>query len=448
MKYKNHIFVVDTSALLFDPSSLTFFSGNTLVIPVSVLEELDKHKDRLDQVGTNGRIVIRKLHELKKLGTLSKGVLDPESNVTVRLFEEQLEDMPESLKSDLADNRILSVAMTLLKTKKNAGKVHLITNDSNLGLKAAAFNIHSFEFQPESIYVKTEYPGYREIEESEDLVINKLYKTKIKAPESLDAQENEYFLIKNSASGQSILCVNKKGYIQKINNDLKVYDIKPLNYEQRFAMDLLMDPDIKLVTLTGLAGSGKTLLSVAAGLAQCIEENAIYDRLVISRSLVVLSGKDKLGFLKGSLKEKLDPYLLPLKDAVDQVVGEGSGGFEYLTATTVEEPNGKVKQTKPKIEIEPLQYIRGRTLRNAFFIIDEAQNLTKQEVKAIISRAGEGSKIILLGDTHQIDNPYLSKTTNGLAQVVEGFKGSRIAGHVSLREGVRSELATEAAERL
>ena len=449
MKYKNHTFVLDTSALLFDTQSLTHFSGNKVVIPVSVLEELDKHKDRLDEVGFNGRVVIRKLHELKKLGNLSKGVLDPESKVTVQLFEEGQAVIPDSLNPDLNDNRILSVAISLSKLKKNKGKIHLVTNDSNLGLKASAFGINSFEFQPTSIYVKSdEYTGYREVEESEDLIINDLYKrgAAIPVPHELkDLNENEYLNIKNSATNQSCLAVYRNGYIRQVNNR-KVYNITPLNSEQRFALDLLVDPEIKLVTLTGLAGSGKTLLSVAAGLFQCIEEDPTYDRLVISRSLVVMSGKDKLGFLKGSLKEKLDPYLLPLKDAVDQVIGEGSKGYEYLTATTDGPDNSRSR--KPKIEIEPLQYIRGRTLRNVYFIIDEAQNLTKQEVKTIISRAGEGTKIILLGDVDQIDNTYLSKQTNGLTQVIESFKDSKIAGHISLRDGVRSDLATEAAERL
>ena len=226
-------------------------------------------------------------------------------------------------------------------------------------------------------------------------------------------------------------------------------NFKPLNNEQKFAIDLLLDPKIKLVTLTGLAGSGKTLISVAAGLAQTLEHPQEYDRLVISRSLVLLSGKDKLGFLKGGVQEKLAPYLLPLKDAIDQLMPD-SDAFDYLTATNFNDPdsNGSSSKSKPKIEIEPLQYIRGRSLRDVYFIIDESQNLTLNEVKTIVSRAGEGTKIILLGDLHQIDNPYISKSTNGLAQVIERFKDSKIAGHISLREGVRSALATEAAEKL
>jgi PhoH-like ATPase len=181
---------------------------------------------------------------------------------------------------------------------------------------------------------------------------------------------------------------------------------------------------------------------------QCLDsKDKLYEKIVVSRSLVLLSGKDKLGFLKGGIKEKLDPYLLPLKDAVDQVVGADAMAFDYLTATTVGSPENS-KPSKPKIEIEPLQYIRGRNLKDVFFIVDEVQNLTLMEVKTIVSRIGEGSKIVLLGDVDQIDNPYLSKYTNGISQVIERFKDSKIAAHISLKDGVRSQLASEAAERL
>ena len=447
MSYKNNYYILDTSALMFDPTALTYFTEGNIYIPVSVLEELDKHKDRLDEVGVNARTVNRRLHDLKKLGNLNIGVIDPESKVKIKVIAENLKDVPPSLDQNLNDNRILSVCLTLAQSKGKKNKIHLVTNDLNLGLKAEAYGIKSFEFQPECKYTRTDYKGYREIEESEDLIIEDIYKNKkIECPARLEAIENEHFIIKNKTSKQSILTTYRKGFLYKME-EIKCYNnIKPLNNEQKFAMSLLLNPNIKLVTLTGLAGSGKTLLSVACGLYQCIEpKNKEYEKLVISRSLVLLSGKDKLGFLKGSLKEKLDPYMLPLKDAVDQVLGDDAEGFEYLTASMNTDSNKKIA---PKIEIEPLQYIRGRSLRNIYFIIDESQNLSLAEVKSIVSRAGENCKVVLLGDTHQIDNPYLSKYTNGLAQVIERFKGSEIAGHVALREGVRSQLATESANRL
>lgn len=449
MKIKNGHFVIDTSALLFDPASLTFFPKSHVYIPVSVLQELDGHKDRLDEVGSNARTVNRTLYDLKKVGDLNKGVKCPDKDVIVHVVPEELDDIPVSLSKESPDNRILSVCITLLKDEKLKDKVYLITNDLNLGLKAEAYGIKNFAFQPEAKYVKTEYKGYREIEDAEDLVIDDLYQKKsLSCPKRLSALENEYFIIKNKMSKQSAMCVHREGKLLLIDNDISCMGIKPLNSEQMFALDLLLDPDIKLVTLTGLAGSGKTLLSIAAGLHQCTGMKGEYERMMISRSLVLLSGKDKLGYLKGGIKEKLEPYLLPLKDAIDQVMGEDNLAFEYLTGSISDNPDKNVNKKQPKIEIEPLQYIRGRSLRNVFFIIDEAQNLTLSEVKTIISRAGEGAKIVLLGDTHQIDNPYLTKHTNGIAQVIERFKESKIAGHISLREGVRSELATEAAERL
>lgn len=445
-KNKVHYYILDTSALLFDPASLISYPESLVIIPVSVLEELDKHKDRQDEVGKNARTVNRKLYELKSSGDLSKGVLDTESRVTVQIFPENIEDIPTSLNKDIADNKILSVCFTVGKTLRGSKKkITLVTNDLNLGLKAEAYGIKTEAFVSAEIFKPSGYKGHRLLEEDSDLSIDHIYQYGyIDCPKRLKLNNNEYCLITNKAKGkQSVRVKYLKGKLYRLPNDYNAFGIEPRNNEQDYALDLLLDPEIKLVTLTGLAGSGKTLLSVAAGLKQTLEkDDKLYDRLLISRSLVVLSGKDRLGYLKGGLKEKLDPYLLPLKDAIDQVVGENSG-FDYLTLTS-DSPNGR----KPKIEIEALQYIRGRSLRGVYFIVDEAQNLTLAELKAIISRMGEGSKIVLLGDLEQIDNQYLTPQTSGLAQVIEKFKDSEIAGHVQLIEGVRSKLATEAAERL
>lgn len=445
-KNKNKYFVIDTSSLLFDPTALTHFSNNTVVIPISVIQELDNHKDRDDLVGFNARLIIRRLNELKKKGDLSAGVLDELSNVTVRIVSENLADIPDSLDKNMVDDRILSVCFTLRKNSKIKDNVYLVTNDLNLGLKATPYGINSFEFEPKEKYVSTNFLGHRIVDEDNDLIISDIYKKgTVIAPERLNAIENEFILIKNKTTSQSIRCVVKDGHLVRLNDDLKIHNIEDLNNEQFYAINLLMDPKISLVTLTGLAGTGKTLLACAAALDQVVGKSKNYDKIVISRSLTVMSGKEKLGFLKGSLREKLDPYLLPLKDAIDQVLGEKSGGFEYLTDTTLGTGN---TPNKPKIEIEPLQYIRGRSLRNVFFIVDEAQNLTLSEIKTIVSRMGEGSKIVLLGDLDQIDNPYVNSHTNGLAQLVEKFKGSKLAGHITLQEGVRSDLASEAAKRL
>lgn len=443
---KKNYYVLDTSSLLFDPASLTHFSGHNVIIPVSVLQELDKHKDRLDEVGSNARTVNRKLYELKKFGNLYDGVEEPDSKVFIKIAQEVITDVPHSLDASENDNKILSVCLTLSKIKNRKNRIYLVTNDLNLGLKSEAYEIKSLEFKPEEKYKKTEYCGYREVEEADDLIINDLYTSKqIICPIRLDAIENEYFIIKNKISNKSALAIYKRGNLNLFETPHCYSNIKPLNVEQKFAMDLLLNPDIKLVTLTGCAGTGKTILSIAAGLYQCIEpRNKKYEKLMLSRSLTVLSGKDRIGFLKGDLKNKLEPFLLGYKDAIDQVIGQDSQGFEYLTASM---DNNK-KGFTPKIEIEPLSYIRGRSLRDSYFIIDEGQNTTISELKTIISRAAEGCKIVILGDIMQIDSPYLSKYTNGLSQVVERFKGSNIAGHITLKEGVRSQLSAEAAERL
>lgn len=444
--YKGHYFVIDTSALLFDPTALTYFDGGTVLISVSVVQELDKHKDRSDHIGAIARSINRQLYELKKIGNLTTGV--KKDGVTIKIIQENLDDIPNTLDRHSMDDKILSVCFTLLKQKTKKNKVHLVTNDLNLSLKAAAYDIDSFDFQPETRYLEPEYKGFRNID-SVEVDTQKFYKDrKIVCPDKLNPAENEFFYFTNpTTKGGLFRSIYREGFLHKLDDNVRCYKIKPLNNEQLYAMSLLLDPTIKLVTLTGYAGTGKTLISIAAGLVQCIEPDyRKYEKLIISRSLTVLAGKDKLGFLPGSLKEKLDPYLIPLRDAVDFVLGEKANALDYLTATATG-PNMNI-HNKPKVEIEPLQYIKGRTLRNSFFIVDEAQNLSLAEVKTIISRIGEDSKIILLGDADQIDNPYLNKINNGLSQVIEKFKGCKIYGHVDLKEGVRSALATEAAERL
>ena len=448
--YKGHHFVIDTSALLFDPGSLTYFKNSTVHLPVSVIQELDKHKDRLDHIGAIARSVNRKLYNFKKLGSLSTGVKCEATGVTIKVVQEVLSDVPSSLDKNLPDDRILSVCLTLSKNSTKKNKVHLITNDLNLSLKADAYNIDSFEFQPESKYLESTYTGFKDITwEDNSAEIQEFYETKkVVLPNNLEMESNEFLRVRDTKGNVIIKAVHCDGKLYPLDEKiLKFYKIKPLNDEQLFAMQLLINPKVKIVTLTGGAGTGKTILSAAAGLYQSIEpEHRNYEKLILSRSLVVLSGKDKMGFLPGTIKEKLDPYLIPLRDAIDFILGDQSNALEYLTASATN-PNFGGKG-KPRVEIEPLQYIKGRTLRSSFFIVDEAQNLTINELKTIVSRIDSFSKIILLGDSDQIDNPYLNRTNNGLSQVIEKFKGSPLYGHITLQEGIRSDLATLAAKLL
>jgi PhoH-like ATPase len=450
MKFKGHYFVIDTSALLFDPTSLFYFTDGTVVLPVSVIQELDRHKDRLDHIGSIARQINRQLYDLKKLGSLNEGIKCEKSLVTIKVVAENLEDVPSSLDKSMADDRILSVCFTLLKNNKNKKKVHLVTNDLNLSIKASAYGIDNFDFQPESKYSETSYKGYREIKYTEELDIQSLFtEGTLKLPNSYNMIENEFVSLRYREDQDTTNGVYKQGllHIVKDGNPLRGYKIRPLNKEQSYALNLLLDPSIKIITLTGPAGTGKTLLAAAAGLYQSIEpDHKVYEKLILSRSLVVLSGKDKLGFLPGSIKEKLDPYLIPLRDAIDFIIGEKAGALDYLTATST--GHNMSTSNKPKVEIEPLQYIKGRTLRSAFFIVDEAQNLSLNEVKTIISRTDQNSKIVLLGDIDQIDNPYLNKINNGLMQVIERFKGSTLFGHIHLEDSIRSDLAALASQLL
>jgi len=429
---KNKIYVLDTSALLQDPACLTYYSDSTVIIPVTVLGELDKQKTRMDAVGKNAREIPRILNRHKIKGNFLKGVSISEANIKIKFCTEDLNNFPEFLDKNRPDDRILNVCLIFKRELNN--KVHLVTNDMYLSLKAQVYGISTLEFRGTGLLNVFEYKGHRELPETKSLNIDRIYKEgTIIVPKNYKFFQNEYCLIQNKAkSNQSVRCRYSNGDFHLVNPKISCSKIKPLNNEQAYVMDLLFNPNISLVTVTGKSGSGKTLLSVACGLEQVIGKDPIYKKLVISRSLELLSGRDKLGYLKGGLDEKLAPFILPLRDAVDRVIGEDKHGFDYL------------QKDAKKLEIEPLQYIRGRSITNTFFIVDEVQNLTKSDVKTIITRMGEGSKIVLLGDLDQIDNSYLTKTSNGLAQVIEKFKDSPLAGHVELEKGVRSALATAA----
>jgi PhoH-like ATPase len=404
---------------------------------------LDKLKDKYlgSTEGVNVRQASKKLEWFtEQAGDITKGIKDPKTQVTVKFIAEDPKDLPIPLDSSVPDDRILSVCMQL-KEEFPKKKVILVTNDILFGLKAAMYKISTSKYQ-QNLLKFSDYLGYRSepINETTKLTVNSIYTNKkegVKVRKTLKLQENEYCIVKGSGSAR---CRHNDGRIYPIDTNIRAGKIKPLNNPQAYAIDLLMDPDVKLVTLTGKAGSGKTLLSIACGLEQVLH-SGVYKKLIVSRSLTVMGGKDKLGFLPGDLKSKLDPYVMPLKDAIDFVMGDENQVLEHLSDVS----NPKVK---PLIEIEPLQYIRGRNIRNAFMVVDEAQNLTVQDVKTIVTRIGEDSKIILLGDIDQIDNFYLSRTSNGLSQTIEKFKDSKLAGHIQLLDGVRSTIATEAADRL
>ena len=451
-------YILDTSVLLFDPKSILSFKENHVVVPETVLKELDKKKNLNTVLGKHARESIRilKYHSEKgKKGgsNIIEGVQCDNHKGTIRIFSEDLDDVPKSLNKEDADNKILSVAVTFSK-KYNDSKIYLVTKDTSLELKALVHNVDTNDYSQLS---KSKYSGYTGVHidpKPRSSLVAKIYQSdfgSIPIPKKYKDKtyENGFIIMKGSddKKGKQDLLMQRKGNKLEIcegRYSLRALRVKPLNHEQYFAMNLLMDPDIHLVTLNGPAGCGKTILGLAAGFCLIDDEKGLpYNKIMFARSLTPLGGRDQIGYLRGSLEEKLAPWILPISDNINFIM-------HAPTDPTSNNPYNLYQHLVDDgdLEITALQYIRGRSLTNTFLIIDEVQNITKNEIYTIISRIGEGSKIVLLGDNLQVDAPYLSRNDNALVHVIEAFKDSFIAGHVTLTQSVRSELAKEAAERL
>ncbi|MBN1622416.1 MAG: PhoH family protein [Endomicrobiales bacterium] len=429
-------FILDTNVLIHDPNSISSFSDNLVIIPMAVIEELDGLKRSRDERGRSVRLVIRKLNELRAKGRFSEGIkLDNGGILKIEL--DYHERLPYEFITSKMDHRILG---TGLKLQEKNGKVILITKDINLRIKAEALRLETQDYEKLKVKVETLYNGWREITMKTDQ-IDDFYKNKKLAVKD-DFIANEGVSIRDE-SGSS------KSALAKYNPDDKTlipltyinahpWNIKPLNIEQRFAVELLLDDSIALVTLIGVPGAGKTLLSLACGLQKTIEEN-IFRRLFIARPIVPM-GRD-IGFLPGTKEEKLTSWMGAIYDNLEFLLNrfdpkqKSEETIQYLTDTK-------------KIEIEALTFIRGRSLPKQYIIIDDAQNLTPHEIKTIISRAGLGTKIVLTGDPYQIDNPYLDVASNGLTYLVENFKGQKTFGHINFKKSERSNLAALASELL
>lgn len=452
-------YVLDTSVLLYDPTSLTAFLDSHVVIPETVLDELDRKKNLQTQVGKHARAAIRQLKYLSEKGKelnvdILTGVPCDKHGGTVRFFSEVLEDIPDRLSKENPDHKILSVAVTF-KKKHLEDHVYLVTRDTSLELKALIHQVATYDYSGHSTSLYTGYTGYfLEIKPSKTLLAKLYEKQQIRLPKRYcDAiEENGFIIFKNpqnkkrNKKAQDTIVQLKSGTISLCDDRymLQAHTIKPMNHEQYFALSLLLDPDIDLVTINGQAGSGKTLLALAAGLSQIeVGMPRQFKKIMFARSLTPVGGKDQIGFLRGSLEDKLAPWTMPvidnidviMKSPVDPTTGDKYSLYQYL-----------VKDGS--LEIAALQYIRGRTLTDTFLIIDECQNITRNEISSIITRIGQGSKVVLIGDNLQIDAPYLSTNDNALVHVIEAFRGSKLAGHVTLSESVRSELAKEAIERI
>lgn len=444
------IFILDTNILLNGPNSIFKFDDNDVVIPISVIEEIDHFKKDQSETGRNAREVSRILDRLRKKGTLSQGIpLFEDRKDSGHLFVYLGQDMdilPELLENS-TDNHILAIGLTLQKKFKGKRKVIIITKDSNLRIKSDAFGIESEDFEADKVDISHLYTGVRTIKTNSDLV-HDLHKIGGITAESLGVVDqvsaNEFFIVENEKDPNQksfgIYDLESKRIKSLEQRTESIWGIHPRNVEQKFAMSALLDDRIKLVTLSGGAGTGKTLLAIAAGLMKSTDED-VYQKLLVARPIFAM-GND-IGFLPGDLDEKLNPWMQPIYDSLDYLLGGNM--------PTRQKRFGKGYQElihQGLLAIEPLTYIRGRSLPNAFFVVDESQNLTPHEIKTILTRAGEGTKIVLTGDPFQIDNPYIDSTNNGLTYVIERFKHSKLAAHVNLRQGERSELASLAAQLL
>lgn len=459
-------FVLDTNVLLHDPQALFSFKDNNVIVPIYVLEEIDTFKKEMTELGRNAREVGRILDRYRQVdGNLGEGVeLEGGGTLRVPYARESLDE--PFLHSDKKDNLILAVALDI-QSREPQSPCILITKDTNLRVRANALGLKAENFEEDTVSISELYPGACEIEVPNKLInalhdngqleLNlshyKAYKTDVADFGSGEAVteffSNEYVLLKNEAEGNQ----NYLGRLHPVESEdgdsivriepirpfsKPIWGIRPRNKEQCYAMDALLDDEIRVVTLLGKAGTGKTLLAMAAGLHKVTDEQ-MYQKLVVSRPIFPL-GRD-LGYLPGTIEEKLNPWMQPIFDNVEFLMGISSAdkrvgrGADELIDMGI-------------IEIEPLTYIRGRSLPSLFMIVDEAQNLTPHEVKTIMTRAGEGTKVILTGDPYQIDNPYIDSESNGLTHVTNKFKDRDIAATISLFKGERSELAELSANLL
>ncbi len=443
-----NIIVLDTNVLLHDPNALFTFKGERIVIPMTVIEEVDKFKKNVDEIGRNARQISRYLDKLRKEGSLQKGVeIDNQTVIQVVMSRKVDSITSDVLLSDENDNLIIGTALHVQKNNPDH-KVILVSKDANVRIKADAVGLIANDYEADRVNFEELFTGYNDLEVDKAIFATFQEKKEIKSPVEGFYPNQFVKLINKDNPEESLLSRfhhedNVLKELEHYKGDI-VFGIKSRNVEQTMAIDLLLDDRVQMVTLIGQAGTGKTLIAIAAGLQKVVEENR-YSRLVISRPISPL-GKD-LGYLPGTKTEKFDPWMQPIYDNMEILI-HSHGELD-------DNRNGKIfNKKRPSlndfldhgfIELEPLTYIRGRSLPDQYIIIDEAQNLTPHEMKTIITRAGEGTKIVMTGDPYQIDIPYLDSESNGLSMSVEKLKQETIVGHITLVKGERSKLADIAA---
>jgi PhoH-like ATPase len=440
--YMKKFFVIDTNVLIHNPMSIYSFADNTVVVPIKVIEELDNLKNSVDKKGMHARQVLREIdHHIKK-GALKTGARMANGGTLVISLGTNVSELPR-LDEDVADNKILSVAWDL---QQKGESVFFISKDVNARIKAEALGIRSADYEKEKVEYSALYKGWKAV----PLLKKDVQRLKDEgelAVKGVSFYDNEYALVHAQKDlSYSVLArfEPQESMLRRVSESCNVMGISPLNMEQRIALDLLLNDEIKLVTLVGQAGTGKTLLAVASALAKILARNPTYEKLLIVRPIVPL-GKD-IGYLPGSKEKKLNYWMQPIYDNLDFILKQSAFAENKDWSTSDLTVDGL--QRSEFIEIEAVTYIRGRSIPNQFFIVDEAQNLTPHEIKTIISRAGEGTKIVLTGDPDQIDNPYLDANSNGLSYAVERLKKFNLFGHVLLSQSERSELASLAVEEL
>jgi len=454
-------FVLDTNVLLYNPDALFVFEDNDVVIPFAVVEELDDFKRGNEDLARNARRCIRHLDRLRGLGKITEGVQWGDNGTTGRVrIAVSEQNRPAAIAKETPDNRIIGVAHTLLEEGLRA---IFVSKDINARIKADALGIAAEDFEHRKVDADRLFTGFFEIETTGE-VIDELYEQRMLPLERINEQlnyseadgstfehelsPNEFAVLKDAAdeshSGLARRLADTDHLIPVSTPRKPIFGIMSRNTEQTLALDLLLDDDVRLVTLTGGAGTGKTLLALAAGMNKVFQEER-YDKLLVARPIVPM-GKD-IGYLPGEKDEKLSAWMQPIFDNLEYLLSTRGSAFQSPESISTEQRLERLL-ADGKLMLEALTYIRGRSIPNQFMIVDEAQNLTPHEVKTIISRAGEGTKLVLTGDIEQIDNPYLDSASNGLSYSIERLKGAGIVGHVTLRKSERSELASLAAERL
>ncbi len=432
-------YILDTNVLLHDPNSILNFQENFVILPIEVLEEVDRFKRESSELGQNARAVSRLLDQFRGQGRLSDGVALPNGGRLQIMFNDPQEPVLALFGGHSVDSRIVALALRVQREHKDIPTT-LVSKDINLRIKADALGLNAEDYETDRISLKELYTGMSEQPVPAEKMAQFRASGEMALPGGNGRGVNEYCTLVDETNPKRTLLTKVDATGTKLVPIIEaregVWGIKPRNREQHFAFDALLDDRIKLVTLMGKAGTGKTLLAMAAGLKKTVQDRE-FRRLVVARPTVAM-GRE-LGFLPGSLEEKLAPWMQPIHDALE-LLGDLNMGHDHRRSQDLIRSG--------LVVIEALSYIRGRSIANQFMIIDEAQNLTPLEVKTIVTRAGEGTKLILTGDPYQIDNPYVDSQSNGFNYIISKLRHQPLAAHIEMQKGERSELAELAANLL